>query len=478
MVRSMVGQMRRRRRRRAVARKVSPILALVGIGAVLLALLVGAVSKIGSSSHSYERTVNNGYSALAAPYAAQSNSVGKQLNSFMDGASGLDRVTFFSQLDSFDSSATTIARQFGQIVPPYPSAGASPDCERAMNYRAQAVSGIRASLEGLLGGSTGTAAGAGDEAAATTALESDGSRLVSADSSWASCRHKLRSSPGSARLASSVWVNDPSLWTSPALAAFASAVVSSSTLAASPGLGISSVVTVPSPSAGPAGTLVVEPTTGLQLNVVVQDLGNVSATGVSVTATTTPTAPVPGGSGSRPSHASQRATVDLDAGSSTALSVGGLSVFPGASYVLQVSASATGVSAPPATFSLQIQQAVSTIVVVPSSTVVGVGQKVTYTASVSSSQNGLTPTGTVVFQADNVTIPSCPAVAIVDSKATCTVSYPATGEVTITALYSGDPSNSGSTSVPITEKVSAPSRPSHAGLGEVPAPPRSNHGAT
>jgi hypothetical protein len=101
----------------------------------------------------------------------------------------------------------------------------------------------------------------------------------------------------------------------------------------------------------------------------------------------------------------------------------------------------------------------------PASTAV-TGQQVTYTATVTGPSGAFgAPTGTIAFQdsATGTAIPGCTAQPLTDaavasgqsedtsgaaaSTATCTVSYPAIGNETVTASYAGDSSFEGSSAV-------------------------------
>ena len=84
------------------------------------------------------------------------------------------------------------------------------------------------------------------------------------------------------------------------------------------------------------------------------------------------------------------------------------------------------------------------------------GAGVTYTATVTPSVTGAsTPSGTVAFMDNGSPISSCPAQRLTtgSSTATCAVSYSGGGAHSITAVYGGDASFSGSTSPQVTVTV-------------------------
>jgi hypothetical protein len=81
-----------------------------------------------------------------------------------------------------------------------------------------------------------------------------------------------------------------------------------------------------------------------------------------------------------------------------------------------------------------------------------VGQKVTYTAKVTSS-SGTVSAGTVAFTNGTATIAGCGSVAVSVGTARCTTSFAQTGTPQITATYTGGGSFAGSASPAVTEQV-------------------------
>jgi hypothetical protein len=88
-----------------------------------------------------------------------------------------------------------------------------------------------------------------------------------------------------------------------------------------------------------------------------------------------------------------------------------------------------------------------------SSYTITVGQGVTFTTRLIG--NGATPTGTVNFKADGVSIAACSAVVAANSQATCTTSSLTEGARKITGVYSGDATYSNGIAGPITQTVNA-----------------------
>lgn len=81
------------------------------------------------------------------------------------------------------------------------------------------------------------------------------------------------------------------------------------------------------------------------------------------------------------------------------------------------------------------------------------GQNVTFTASVTPN----TATGTVLFQKGTTPLPGCVAVTVTAGQAQCSISTLAIGPNGISAVYSGDNGNLGSTSSTLTQNVDAAS---------------------
>ena len=81
------------------------------------------------------------------------------------------------------------------------------------------------------------------------------------------------------------------------------------------------------------------------------------------------------------------------------------------------------------------------------------GQSVTFTASVAPN----TATGTVLFQEGTTPLPGCVAVTVTAGQAQCSISTLAVGPHGISAVYSGDGGNLGSTSSTLNQNVIPPS---------------------
>jgi hypothetical protein len=108
-----------------------------------------------------------------------------------------------------------------------------------------------------------------------------------------------------------------------------------------------------------------------------------------------------------------------------------------------------------ASFTLNIapgaSKGASTTVLTSSAENVGVGAAVTFTATVSGA--GAVPTGTVTFYNGTVSMGTG---TLSNGVATLKTSFSTTGTFTITAVYGGDTSYTGSTSQPLAETIASP----------------------
>ena len=416
------------------------------LSAAVVILAVTAVAQIGRASGPYRRTVDQGYVALAQPLAVQSNASGAALAALLSDGRALGRIAFFSDLDTFAADTATQQRRYDALTPPDPVSGAG--CSTAMVDRAVAVSTVRSSLEGVLGGSTGL--GVVDEGAAVSAVRSAGATLALADASWAACRRALRKAPGSPVLAASAWVHDHPVLAIGTLASSVASIATSPSLAPVHSLQILAVVTDPSAVAS-GTTLVVPATLRVVTHVVVSNRGNVDEQGVELGAEATVQS-----AQARPVLVQR--TLDLGAGRSTTALLPALKVQPGSSYTVQVvaeSPKATGTGAL-ASRSIQVEvQQAATLTSVTSVPLAAVrGRPVTLVADIASALSGVGPaTGTVAFQDDGTTISGCVSQPVHDGQASCVVTYTIASAHAITADYSGDAATRGLMAPAITLKV-------------------------
>jgi hypothetical protein len=308
-----------------VARVAAPLV----VAAVLVVLVVGAISRIGPASGPARRTVDRSFAVLAAPIAEQSNASGAALRAVVVNGPTMSRTGFFTTLNSLATAAAAQAAQFATLTPPVPTDDVAGLCGGALEERARAVGQVRGAFETLLGGVVGR--GGGNEAKAAGTVVSAGVLLRSADDAWAGCRRTLRRGPGSAGLPVSVWVRDQTQWTSSSVGTLVASLVSSASLAVVHHLTLLTLSTDPATVPGPPGVGVLPPTGQLQVTVVVANQGNVEEKGVTVVVSA-----VPQGSSRAPSR--REVKTDIAVGDSVALSPPPLAVRQGTSYVLTITA--------------------------------------------------------------------------------------------------------------------------------------------
>lgn len=355
----------RRRRRR-----LRPIGALAIVGLILLALLIGGALKIGSSSTTFWRSVDQSYATAARAVVNQSNRTGTQLTELLADMASRTRQGLEAQLDTLVRTSQSTAQAAADLRPPTPPSGVGTLVANAFTGRATALARFRAVIDGLLSMAPLPVAGApgsqtGDiaslsSAAATTALGQVGAQLIAADRTYQTARHRLPTDPGDAHLPASVWVLHAGSWDDASASAMVGALLGAPHLQAvhqvvllTQALQLTPAPVPQGATALPAGTSVVPPTHALHITAVVANQGNVDDPHVQVTAEVQPTGK---GSLARRSH-----TIALAAGSSSAVQLAPLPVVPGRNYSVTVSvappAGEVAGSATSTTFTIEVAPA-------------------------------------------------------------------------------------------------------------------------
>ena len=455
--------MARRRRRTSdldrSRRRARRTLLVVGVVIVVL-LAVALVGQTERQSRPYDRSVDLGFSALMAPLASQSAGTGQALATLLAKAPGDSRPVLLAGMAALSAEAAKTASAAGAAVPPVPPPPAGTLCEQAFTLRRQAADALLHAVDDALGGYSGV--GAAPEAVVARSMATAASEVRSADAHWASCRRSLRRAPGHARLPASRWVTSSDTWSAATMAAEASAIAASASLAPAPGLAITGVHTTPpalAVSGGSTYQLTAADTLGVQ--VIVSDTGNVDLRHVTVTAAAK-------GTSTSSASSSLRAVVDVPAQGATTVTLHGLRVTPGSTYQLVVDAATGGVPrgegrqpslaavAPADIVPVALAQAATSGSVAVSANPAHVGQPVVYTATITGSLPGAgLPVGTVAFEDAGTTIPQCAARPLRQAVATCTVTYRSPGLHSIAVVYAGTAALAGSTSPAITETVTA-----------------------
>ncbi|MGZ3237807.1 MAG: Ig-like domain repeat protein, partial [Burkholderiaceae bacterium] len=132
-----------------------------------------------------------------------------------------------------------------------------------------------------------------------------------------------------------------------------------------------------------------------------------------------------------------------------ALNTNGLATAGNHSITADYSGNANNAASTSNMVNVTVTQAVSTVSISSSSSTSSQGQQVMFTATVS----GVSPTGTVQFMDGGINLKN--AVTLNNGVAKLIISTLAQGTHSITAVYSGDDNNAGSTSAAITQTVNA-----------------------
>ncbi len=399
-MRSIPPTQRRRKRRRGfrLALGLIPL-------AVVVALVWGGVAEVGRASSSFDASSNRSFVAQGRIVALESNRSAAEMRSVVGalGSSTLGRVSVEVRLDALVSQTADQSGRASFISPPA-SRVAGQMFVDAMELRARAVVLFRSAIDGLLGSTPSTPAGAyarsGGQprvspsgaansgvlipsSTATARILSAGALLIRSDRDYALSRRWLKGSAGHATLPVSRWVERSVTWGLGPVSALVQDVANSPTLSAQHALalttvrvdppavpaltapqsstqsGSAAVTSNPSATVGsnqPTGTgapSVIPPTSSLAVTAVVDNTGNVTETGVSVTATLQRT----GSSRSAGEHE----LISLRPGGSVAVAFPTFKVTTGDSYTLTVSVSAPDIQQLSAgltqLFSLQIAPA-------------------------------------------------------------------------------------------------------------------------
>ena len=357
---------------------------MVGIAAIFtLVVVLGSLIEIHAQSSGYRTATDTGYGALASRVVEASNQTGAELAGLMDKAPQLPnqlldgtavpqtaRAEIQQGLDRAMRSTAQQAYQADHSVPPTPTGDVSPRFTQVMADRASAVSGLRETIDQLLGMSPLPIAGAPSTSVppssaplisigqAASAMAAEGLLLQQADDSYQALLADIRLHRVPVHLPRSVWVPAPvetAALGSTRLGASASELSASAALAPFHRLVITAVgLTPPAVAAGDVGIVgdscgdphslvpgptptVLPPTTSVAAAVTVTNCGTVTESGVSVTATLVPADPpgtAPPSAGSTGGRS--RATVTVRSGGSVALSMSPLAVAAGHRFSLTI----------------------------------------------------------------------------------------------------------------------------------------------
>lgn len=291
---------------------------------MVLTLLVLAVNAAVSnrSEGPAQRIERLAYLDEVRPHVQRSNDQGTELAGLRDGAAELGRAGITRRLDRLARDTTSTLAGVRAVEPPPSLATSHSLLISTMFARSRAIAAIQSSMVRALGTDSP------DEA--VKALVEAGADLVTADRTYALFSRSLPKGEGidQAALPESAWVQDPSLWEAPEMAAFVATLRSTETLAPVHDVSVVLMSTDPPPLAreGDADVLPVVKT--MKVQIVVANVGNEAEKKVPVVATVT---------GSSGAADSAREFVDLAPGQRRTLTLGGLRPPTGEPVVLSVS---------------------------------------------------------------------------------------------------------------------------------------------
>ncbi len=369
----------RRRRRRSAGQRGWGRPILVGLAAAFTLLVIfGSLIEIHTQSSGYRTSTDTGYGALVSGVVEASNRTGAELAALMGTAAQLPnqqvphtaRAEVQQGLDQAVLATAQQAYQAAHSVPPVPTGDVSSRLDRVMDDRASAVSGLRSTIDQLLGmvplpvsGAPATSVAVSSAplisiSQAASAMTAEGLLLQGADDGYRELLAYLRLHRIPVHLPKSSWVGAPvdtAALGAVQLGATASALSASVALIPFHRLVITAVgLRPPAVATGGAGIVadscsdpqslvpgasptVLPPTTSVSAVVTVTNCGTVPESGVVVTSVLAVADPT----GSAPPPASStggsRATTSLRSGASEALTTADQAVSSGHRYTLTVS---------------------------------------------------------------------------------------------------------------------------------------------
>ncbi len=264
---------------------------LVG-AALLLLLLVGGLSQVGSQSRNFDAASERALAVQATVLAQQSNATASSLRSLMGDLPAQTRQSLQVGLEGAVQQSAAQAVRAAQVSRSMPATSPAGQLAGVFAERASSVAAVRAALDGFLGlaplpvagaSATGGSGAAGPGGSALLSAEQTagsiataGAALSRADAQYRSVRATLAA--GHARMPSSVWVTDPAAWAAGAVAAQVDLVATSPTLSISHYVVLRTVrlspAALPAPPGTPPGVSVLSPTSALGVTAVVANLGS------------------------------------------------------------------------------------------------------------------------------------------------------------------------------------------------------------
>ncbi len=307
----------RRRRRR-----VWPAIVVV-----VLVLLAGAgvlVARDAKPSPESIRLAQASWLDLLRPFVEQSNQSAALLDTLRHKPGDVGLVGVQLDLSQLVTGTASVDKWVSRLSPPTSLARAGRLLDAAMAGRARAAANYKAGMNQVLTG--------GPHAQSVALLWAAGERLVVADQRYRAFQHAIsRSLTRSARLPSSKWIKDTKDWSLDALGSYVDAVSGDSNLATNHDVSILTVSMDPPPVTIGNGVVTLASTHSLMLSPILQNKGNQIERDISLVATLRST--------SSGAMQAVRSTANLYFGQHMAVSMPRLSLTPGSTYSLAITAS-------------------------------------------------------------------------------------------------------------------------------------------
>jgi hypothetical protein len=280
---------RRRARRRTVNRRI-----LTFGGALLVTVLViGGLTQVSRNSGPYDAQMSRSFATQVSVLAFSSNATASSVHHLLAKLGSQSRLALQAELDAAVQQTSQVESRAATLAAPAPPGAAARNFATVFSDRAEAVLQLRGAIDGMLGmhplSVAGSLKGSASTVSTPTLLSSTqatnriaaaGALLSRSDRSYAAVRRALARTPGHARLPRSVWVTDVQMWQAGAVATQVDLAESSSTLAATTELALSSVRLSPPALPPPTGTStagvsILSPTDSVTVSVVLSNLGSV-----------------------------------------------------------------------------------------------------------------------------------------------------------------------------------------------------------
>jgi hypothetical protein len=316
---------------------------------VVLALLLGGLSRVSTQSQDYDANSNRSLAAQGGVVAEQSNVTASQVRELMNNLQTQNRQALQSTLDTAVRDTAGQAAQAELAAGSASSGSVAGELTAVFAERAQSMSELQDAVDGFLGMQSVAPAGSpaadsatsprADQSAllsatqATNRITAVGALLSHSDSLYRSVRRALATEAGHGTLPPSAWVTDPQLWRVGTVAAQVDLIATSSTLASTHYVLLRTVrlnpPALPPPPAATGSVSVLSPTSELGVTVVVGNDGSSAEPHASVRVTLA--------NQSSGATATQVEFTALALGASVALPTATFRVKPGTTYQLTVS---------------------------------------------------------------------------------------------------------------------------------------------